>query len=57
MIRLVLLALLVTLSGCTAPMAMAVGGVLMGVAAVTNADVNAAQAYVDWRNGKPKPQP
>ncbi len=49
MIRLLAFAALVALSGCTVPMAMAVGGVLMGAAAVTNADVGAAQAYVEWR--------
>lgn len=49
MIRLAAIAALIILSGCTVPALMATGGVLMGVAAVTNADVSAAQAYVDWR--------
>ena len=47
---LVLLCLL--LPGCAAMLpAAGASGILFGVAAVTNADVNAAEAYLAWRRG------
>ena len=50
MIRAVSLVALLTLSGCvSAPILVGVGGVLTGIAGLTNADVSAAEAYVAWR--------
>ena len=49
-----LLLAILGLSGCgVAPVIWvgAAGGILTGVAAVTNADVNAAEAYCKWRGG------
>ncbi len=42
-----------SLCGCGVPVAYiaAIGGVLTGTAAVTNADVSAAEAYCKWRGG------
>ena len=52
------LLLLLLLPGCQMippATALAIGGVLTGVAGVTNADVNAFQAYIDWRKGQAVP--
>jgi hypothetical protein len=57
-IRIVLLAALLPLCGCAAaalPWVAAAGGILTGTAALTNADVSAAKAYVAWRNGQAAP--
>jgi hypothetical protein len=51
----ILLSMVLSLSGClgvpAAGWVAASGGILVGAAAVTNADVNAAEAYCRWRNG------
>lgn len=55
MIRAGLLILLLALPGCSVPAMVAAGGVLTGVAAVTNADVQAAEAYAQWRRAQTPP--
>jgi hypothetical protein len=53
-IRIGILAVALALSGCGVPAVVwvgASGGILAGAAALTNADVNAAEAYCKWRGG------
>jgi hypothetical protein len=49
---------LLALSGCQAippAMVVGIGGILTGGAALTNADVSAAEAYVNWRKSQTVP--
>lgn len=56
--RVILLAAALPLAGCGAsllPWAVASGGILTGVAGVTNADVSLFKAYIDWRTASSTP--